>query len=204
MEPTLLSVEKHIPSPEEIWKNFDTNGDNQWDLKETMKAFKTGMKYFGHKLPKNWKKGVKAHFKAADTDNSGAISPKEGLVFLYQLIDENDDGVLTKKEVFGAIKALAKVTKNKLVKDWKEKVGGALEHVDTNNDNKITMKEAMAALEKYGLPDLNDLMVQKEGGKLKLSDLLEMTTEKHIPSPEEVWKHFDKNGDGELNLAEVK
>lgn len=32
MEPTLLSVEKHIPSPEEIWKNFDTNGDNQWNL----------------------------------------------------------------------------------------------------------------------------------------------------------------------------
>lgn len=79
-----------------------------------------------------------------------------------------------------------------------------MEHVDTNNDDKITMKEAMEALEKYGFPDLNDLMVQTEGGKLKLSDLLEMTVEKKIPSPEEVWNHFDKNGDGELDLAEVK
>lgn len=27
-----IELEKNIPNPEEIWKEFDKNGDNAWDL----------------------------------------------------------------------------------------------------------------------------------------------------------------------------
>lgn len=32
----LVEVNKHIPSPEEVWDHFDKNGDNKWSLKEAL------------------------------------------------------------------------------------------------------------------------------------------------------------------------
>ena len=55
-----VSVDKRIPSPEEVWKHFDKNGDNQWDLAEAQAAFAGTMKYFGHPLPHGWKDAVAA------------------------------------------------------------------------------------------------------------------------------------------------
>ena len=54
----LVSLDKRIPDPEEVWKHFDTDGDGSWDLKEAQNAFKGAMEYFGHELPKGWKKAV--------------------------------------------------------------------------------------------------------------------------------------------------
>lgn len=197
----LAEAEKHVPSPEEVWEHFDKNGDDRWDLKETLAAVKGAAKYFGHKLPKGWKAHVKQVFKHIDTDNSGDICPKEMMTFMFDMIDSNDDGEWSKKEVFDAIEALAKFTKNTLIKGWKKKVAAAMEHVDTDNNGKVSGKEAMAAIKKYGFPDFNDLFVQK-GDKLKLNDLVQMM--KDIPHPHDVWNHFDKNGDGEWDLKEAQ
>ena len=76
-------VEKHVYSPEEVWKHFDKNGDGQWSFRETKRAFKRIMKYYGHPLPKGWRKMVKAEFKKADKDNSGKISAKEAIAYMY-------------------------------------------------------------------------------------------------------------------------
>jgi Ca2+-binding EF-hand superfamily protein len=150
-------VEKRIPSPTDVWNKFDTDGSNSWDLKETQKAFKAAMKYFGHALPKHWKKHVAAEFKKADKDGSGSVSPKEMGVYLFKLVDENDDGVWSKGECRDAIEAVAKFSGNTLKKGWKKIVNKAFDAVDTNNDNKVTPKEAFDALEKHGVPDIHHL-----------------------------------------------
>lgn len=65
----------------------------------------------------------------------------------------------------------------------------------------------MKALEEHGFPDINDLFVPKEGEKINLKSLLKLALGKNgkaVPDPEEVWKHFDKNGDGEWDLAEAQ
>merc|ERR1719163_1399517 len=59
----------------------------------------------------------------------------------------------------------------------------------------------MAAIKKYGYPDINKLFVKKNT-RLTLRKLLSLARE--IPDPEDVWKHFDKDGSDDLDLAEVK
>jgi Ca2+-binding EF-hand superfamily protein len=171
-EPTLfeaIELDKKIPSPEEIWKKFDKDGSNSWDLKETMAAFKATMKYFKHKLPKDWKKMVKAEFKNIDIDNSGAIDPKEMMTYMFKMVDENDDGAWDLKEVLDAIKGLARFSKNKLIKGWKKMVTDVFDHVDKNGDGKASPKELMAALKEHGVPDINDLFEKKGQKALKMS-----------------------------------
>ena len=197
----LISLDKRIPSPEDVWNHFDTDNSGSWDLQEAQAAFKGAMDYFGHPLPKGWKAMVAKEFKKADTDGSGAVSPKEMGVYLFELVDENDDGTWSRKEVHGAIKALADFSGNKLIADWQKHVDAAFDAVDTNGDGQASPKELMAALEKHGVPDINDLFVQK-GGKLKLNQLVYLT--KDIPDPEEVWKQFDVDGSNSWDLGEAK
>lgn len=150
-------VEKRIPSPEEVWKKFDKNGDGEWDLKETQAAFKGAMKYFGHKMPEGWKKMVADEFKKADKDGSGKVTPMEMAIYMFEMIDSNDDGAWDLKEVKDALRAMAQFTKNKLKKGWEEMVEGVFNHVDKNSDGKASPKEIMAALKKHGVPDINEL-----------------------------------------------
>merc|ERR1712167_438704 len=89
--------------------------------------------------------------------------------------------------VFDGIEGIAKFTNNTLIPGWKKKVAEVMEHVDVNNDNKVSPKEVFDALEPYGIPDINDLFVQR----------------KHIPSPEEIWHMFDTNHDGNWSLNET-
>lgn len=50
------------------------------------------MEYFGHALKKGWKSKVAKEFKKADTNGNGTVSPKEMGVYLFKLVDENEDG----------------------------------------------------------------------------------------------------------------
>merc|ERR1712025_204445 len=152
-----LALDKKIPSPEEVWKQFDADGSGTWDLAEAKKAFKVGMKYFGHELPKDWEKHFEAEFKKADKDGSGDVCPYEMGAYLFEAIDANDDGVWDLQEALNAIEAVAKFTKNTLKRDWKQTVTDAFNATDKNSDGQVTGKEVMAALKKYGTPDINDL-----------------------------------------------
>jgi Ca2+-binding EF-hand superfamily protein len=100
---------------------------------------------------------VKQHFKMADTDKSGSIDPKEMMAYMFQMIDENDDGAWDLKEVLNAIRGIARFSKNKLIKGWQKKVTDVFVVVDKNGDGKATPKELFAALKKHGVPDINDL-----------------------------------------------
>jgi len=153
----LIFLDKRVPSPQEVWEHFDKNGDGEWDLAEATNAFKGAMEYFGHKLPKGWKRMVASEFKKADKDGSGKVSAKEMMVYIYDAIDSNDDGVWDLDEVKDAIEAIAKFSGNTLKKGWEKMVEGAFKAVDANSDGKATGKEVMAALKKYGVPDINDL-----------------------------------------------
>ena len=115
--------------------------------------------------------------------------------------DENDDGKWSKSEVHEAIKAIANFSGNELIADWKNYVDGAFDAIDKNKDGQVSPKELMAALDKNGVPDINDLFVQK-GGKLKLSQLVFLN--KHVPDPEQVWKHFDTDDSNSWDLTETK
>ena len=198
---SLISLEKHIPDPEEVWKKFDTNHDGEWDLSEAKNAFKSAAEYFEQKLPAGWEKLVEQEFKKADKNGNGTVSPKEMMVYVFELIDENDDGVWSRGEVKGAIKALAHITKNELIEGWEEHVDEAFTAVDANGDNAASPKEIMAALKKHGVPDINDLFKQK-GQNLKLNQLI--FAMKKIPNPEDVWKQFDTDSSNSWDLNETK
>merc|ERR1712167_200170 len=115
---SLLGLEKHVPSPQEVWDHFDTNRDGEWDLKETQGAFKGAMEYFGHKLPEGWKKKVAKEFKKADTDRSGKVDAKEMGMYLFKLIDTDEDGEIQLGELYDAIEAIAEFSKNELIDGW--------------------------------------------------------------------------------------
>lgn len=100
---TLLALDteadKKIPDPEEVFKEFDADGSGTWDLAEAKKAFVAGMKYFGYDLPQGWEKKVEEEFKKIDADGSGDVCPYEIGAYLFQMIDENSDGVWDLNEV---------------------------------------------------------------------------------------------------------
>lgn len=154
---SLLFLDKRVPDPEEVWSHFDTDHSDTWNLAEAKAAFKGAMDYFGHELPKGWEKAVEAEFKKADTSGDGEVSPKEMGVYLFELVDANDDGAWDLDEVYGAVEAVAKFSGNTLKKGWKKCVKGAFDTVDTNDDGAASPKEIMAALKKHGVPDINDL-----------------------------------------------
>lgn len=197
----MIKLTKEIPDPEEVWSHFDTDHSDTWSLSEAKAAFQGAMKYFGHELPKGWEKMVEAEFKKADTSGDGEVDPKEMGVYLFQLVDENDDGVWSRGELKDAVKAIAHFSKNKLIADWEHHVDEAFDAVDTNGDDAASPKEIMAALKKYGTPDINDLF-EKKAKNLKINSLVFL--DKRVPDPEEVWSHFDTDHSDTWNLAEAK
>lgn len=104
------------------------------------------MEYFGHPLPEGWKKMVKKVFKEADTNKDGKLEPKEVLMHLFKLIDTDNDGGISLEELYDAIEAIAKFSKNTLIKDWKDHVKNAVSHIDTNDDGKGSAKEIWDAI----------------------------------------------------------
>jgi Ca2+-binding EF-hand superfamily protein len=124
---------------------------------------------------------VKKEFKKADADKSGAVDPKEMGAYIFEAVDANDDGLISLDELLGAIKAIAKFSKNKLVKGWKGMVKNAVKGVDTDGDGKASPAELWAAIEEHGIPDINDLF-EDNSKALKLADLLQVGGH-HVPSP---------------------
>lgn len=62
---------------------------------------------------------VKKEFKKADKDGSGKVDPKEAGLYLFKLIDTDEDGEIQLDELFDAIEAIAKFSKNTLIEGWK-------------------------------------------------------------------------------------
>ena len=123
------------------------------------------------------------------------------LTYLFELIDENDDGVWSRGEVKGAIKALAHITKNELIEGWEKHIDEAFTFVDANGDDAVSPKEIMAALKEHGVPDINDLFKEK-ARNLKLNQLIFAL--KKVPNPEDVWKQFDTDSSNSWDLKETK
>merc|ERR1712159_683794 len=65
---------------------------------------------------------------------------------IWDAVDANGDGALSKKEIFKAVRGYAKEHDEKLPKGWKKEVGKLFKHVDANKDGKITPEEAKAAV----------------------------------------------------------
>lgn len=122
-----------------------------------MSAFKGIMNSLGHKLPTGWKKIAKKEFKEMDADGSGAVSSNEMIMYIAGKIDTNNDGAWDIKEVYNAIRHLAKFTKNNLIKGWKKLVKEVFDTVDANGDGSVDPKELFAAIKKGGFPDFNGL-----------------------------------------------
>lgn len=78
-------------------------------------------------------------------------------VYLFKMVDENDDGKWSLQEAKDAIRAIAKFSGNKLTKDAMKDVKNAFKAADANDDGSITPKELYDALEKHGVPDINAL-----------------------------------------------
>jgi Ca2+-binding EF-hand superfamily protein len=115
------------------------------------------MDYFGHKKPDGWKEMVKKEFKKADTSGDGEVDKKEIGVYLFKLVDSNGDGAWDLREVNRAIRGIADFSKNELIDDWKAKIKAVFDHVDKDGDGKCSPKELFTAMEKHGIPDINDL-----------------------------------------------
>lgn len=97
---------------------YDTDKNGKWSFKETLAAFKSIMEYFGHPIPKGWKKMVKAEFKKADKDGSGEVCKDEIMLYIFELVDSNGDGAWDLGEVEQAIQDIARLSKNTLKSGW--------------------------------------------------------------------------------------
>lgn len=159
------------------------------------------MKYFGHEMPNGWEDTVASEFKKADKDGSEKVSPKEMFVYIFEMVDADDDGEIQLDELYAAIEKIAEFSKNTLIDGWKKKVYEAVKGVDKDESGGASKKEVYAALKAGDIPDINDLFVKKDK-RVSLRSLLGL--EKRVPSPEEIWEQFDTNRDGEWDLKEAQ
>merc|ERR1711924_54368 len=84
---------------------------------------------------------------------------------IWDAVDTDNSNGWSLKEVNKALKALAKEVGVKLKKGWRKEVKAAFEHVDTDKSGEVSPDELKAAIEKYGYPDLADLVHKADGKK---------------------------------------
>merc|ERR1712072_501922 len=109
---------------------------------------------------------------------------------IFKEIDTNNDGKLSIKEVFKAIRKLAKEHDFKLPKGWRKHVRKIFNFVDANGDGFVTMKELKEAAEK--MKDHHD----EDSGSDSDDDGADF-------NPVEAFNAMDANGDGKLSFHEV-
>ena len=85
----------------------------------------------------------------------------------------------------------------KLKKGWVKDVRKVFKMVDTDKSGSVSGKEMKAAIEKYGYPDLSDLVAKEDHKKPKGSKKIQFKID-------EVFNHMDANKDGEVTQEEAK
>jgi|GEM_PF-801253 len=96
-------------------------------------------------------KHIEARFEREDTNKNGKIERSESRLpeAIFNKIDKNGDGVITKQEALDAFKARAAERANKPAGDRRGDRGNShFDRMDTNGDGKITLSEAKAAADK--------------------------------------------------------
>ena len=141
----------------EIFEAVDADGSGDLTMKEVCKAIKHYAKEHGFKLPKGWRKHVKAIFNHVDADKNGKVTLDEIHAAIFNAIDSNNDGEWSLKEVKEALQAVAHHMNKTLKKGWKKEVTEAFNYVDTDNSGKVSGAELEAAIKKHGYPDLDGL-----------------------------------------------
>merc|ERR1719230_606038 len=73
---------------------------------------------------------------------------------LFDAMDQNGDGAITKEEGHKAITEYAAEHKIELPEGWEKEAEALFDHVDANDDGKVTMDEVHAAI--WDAVDTND------------------------------------------------
>jgi len=160
-ESNLLATEiaaEHNWDLAEIFEAVDANGDGALTMKEVCTAIKAYAKEHGWKLPKGWRKHVKAIFNHVDADKNGKVTLDEIHAAIFDAVDTDNDGHWSLVEIQEALQAVAKHLGKTLKKGWKKEVRQAFKAVDTDKNGLVSGAELKAAIKAHGYPDLDELM----------------------------------------------
>ena len=102
----------------EVFEAVDTDKSGDLTMKEVCKAIKAYAKEHGWKLPKGWRKHVKAIFDHVDADSNGKVTLDEIHAAIFDAVDSNNDGQWSLKEVKEALQAVAHHLNKTLKKGW--------------------------------------------------------------------------------------
>jgi Ca2+-binding EF-hand superfamily protein len=126
---------------------------------------------------------------------------------MFKEIDSNGDGALTIEEVNKAIEDFAAAHDYKLPEGWKAQVKAVYDHVDADNNGKVTMDEIKAAI--FHAVDTND------DGKWSLKEVTQAIAalaKEHGVKLRAGWrkdvanafKEVDTNGDKQVSKKELQ
>ncbi|KRX01734.1 Protein kinase-like domain [Pseudocohnilembus persalinus] len=206
--------------PMKIFQKFDADNSGQLDYKEFYK--------FLCSIDPRITSSESAHiFKLVDTHKSGTISKQEfqDLFINYDFSDLNDKGQHIIKDLKEIIKA-HKLDINKIFYKFDKDKGGTLDKqelgkllrviapklrdfevedcmkkFDKDGDGQVSLKEFQDVLA-YGLQQGADMYDPKYEKSKKLIHQLKSIIMKYKLNLKDVFKNFDKSGDGNLDIQE--
>lgn len=138
-------VEAHAKVTQ-LFSEADKNKDNVITREEAQAHREARMKDQA-----NPEKHIEARFAREDTNKNGKIERSESRLpeVIFNKIDKNGDGAITKQEALEAFKARAAERAQKPKGQGHGDRGGShFERMDTNGDGKVTLTEAKAAADK--------------------------------------------------------
>jgi Ca2+-binding EF-hand superfamily protein len=191
------SYRQHVvKAVKDMWPHLDKNGDGEVDMTELKAAL--GERGLAQKGGMNTPEEV---MDKCDADDSGKISKEEAV---NCIMSHHDIPEAYRQHVVKAVNDI-----------WP--------HIDKDGDGEVDINELKAAMNRHGLAQKGSMNTASEvmdtcdaddNGKISKQEAVDCVMS-HYEVPEEyrkhvvkaindMWPHLDKNGDGEVDMNELK